>query len=367
MKIAMKTSFLSPNLSLYLDGLRIAGVIFLIVAYAQALFNIDLPLGQLRIGNEVFVFFLIASGFLNQYQAQYLGPSLRSYVIEKTSRVYSVVIICFLFCLLCDGIGKNTNPALYQSLEHHGLFKPYDAISIVSHFSFTSHIWFRNAMTGTMSSYWALSYIVMFYLYHSLTAFNAQSKNLWLIVWVLLVGPIVALYLVFWALGGATYDFVQKNKGMLSPAVAVCTYIFSLLAFVGGVVFAAPLVHAPHSLAATADANIMAYLYQLALGIIFALNILSFDALFGSDQSEAEAAPSLIRQSFRWASGGMLTIFVIYPSLLSVIRAVFAQGPNNLLLAVSGIIATLVIGYLLAELGERSREPYKGFVEGVLR
>ena len=65
-------------------------------------------------GKQAVDVFFVLSGFVIAYICNTREPTLRTYVISRTVRIYSVALPALILTFLIDGLGKMVRPEVYD-------------------------------------------------------------------------------------------------------------------------------------------------------------------------------------------------------------------------------------------------------------
>lgn len=212
---------ISPSLSLYFDGVRVTCAIVVMLAHAQVSGLIPkVPLLLDLAPFSVIVFFVL-SGYIIEATTQ-KQRGLRTYLIHRAARVYSVVIpavILSVSLLIFDrwahGVTNFVN-----------VFSPWWKWIVI--LSFHGEDWFRVAEVPWNGPFWSLHYEVTYYLLFGALHFSRGIRRFFIVVvLVAIAGPKIVILFPCWWLG------------VLTARNTTLTYPSQLMALFG--TFAAPL------------------------------------------------------------------------------------------------------------------------------
>lgn len=183
---------LTPQLSAYLDFLRFAAALSVMIGHMD---RDGLGTGWLYIGNfshEAVVTFFVLSGFIIYSTSKNRGGL--KFAVARISRVYSVAFPAVIFSFAVA--------AIFPNLADYFAYKPLTAWNITSSLLFLNASWNNAADVSLNNPYWSLCYEVWYYAIFGV-AFFVRSHWRWAAVCVLalIAGPAVLILFPVWLLG----------------------------------------------------------------------------------------------------------------------------------------------------------------------
>jgi hypothetical protein len=351
------------NLSVYLNLLRIVAILGVVLISARDFLHLPLFGTGPLFGNEAAMVLFVISGFLTQYHFKEHKPDRRAFVISRASRIYAAAFVSLIICFGLDFLGHAAKAPYYAELARSGLYSPVSLLGFMQYLTFTHEAWIFHTQMGTMTTYWALGYIVMFYVFFGFTAFRRRRFPLLAVLWFFLVGAPLALYLAVWFIGVETYNFMKKHRQALGPDMALYLFVFSFILFFACVIFVGPGIASPLQQPASPLAILMGYLYHLAIALLVALNLICFERLF-----RYMAVPSIEAEAtVQWLAGANITLYLVHPTLMATMAAFYPKLTKDPVLGVLAVIVTLMLCLLIAEIGERRRKNYTNFFRKLFR
>src|SRR5471030_124194 len=150
---------MNKSTSLYLDLLRIFAAFVVFFGHANfGWFSNNLFPGDL--GHKFVTIFFVLSGYLIAFTVDKKNKGLKRYLIDRFSRLYSVVIPALVFTYLIDFIGKHFNPGFYLPL-----ISPNNQIErFILNATFLQQIWGLSTMPSSNSPFWSISYEFWYYM-----------------------------------------------------------------------------------------------------------------------------------------------------------------------------------------------------------
>lgn len=206
-----------PGLSLYLELLR------LLAASEVVLFHINgfAMLGGHRtwwnaFGHEAVVIFFVLSGFVIAFAAQTREKTPRAFMTSRLTRIYSVAVPCLLATVVFDRMGQFLLPQLYDGLITDGSA----LVRLVLGSLFLNESWTVSAQMFSNTPYWSIAYEFWYYMiFAGLFYFRGWARIGWTGLACLIAGYKILLLFPIWALGWATYNWVQKHRVSAGPGL----------------------------------------------------------------------------------------------------------------------------------------------------
>src|SRR5215217_3099104 len=340
---------LSEPLSVYLDLLRIGAALAVFAGHFEKAFALELgPLGDHP--SEAVAVFFVLSGLLIANAADRPDLDWRRFASARLARLYSVVLVVVPFGLALDWLGAMANPAHYASLP---FVTPPDLVRILT---FANELWFSHVVPGSNEPYWSLGFEAPYYLLFGLALFLRGPLRLASpILWLLLVGPKIALYAPLWLLGVGTYHVLKSGlfAGRVPLPLAWLLLAASATAYI---ILRYPLFHsAPGMFRFDAWGSILeSALYFHLIGLTVALSIVAVSRI----GPVASIGPKLI-PAIRYAAGATFTLYLCHQPLLHFLLTLYPAAQGSLPLALASAAFVLVTTLALAELGERRKVTFR--------
>ena len=200
--------------SLYLDGVRFLAAVAVLLDHLTSFPFTGIHDGPrhgiLLIGNygtsAVTVFFVL-SGFVIAYVTTQRETDLRSFVVSRASRLYSVVIPALVLTFLFDSAGQALRPEFYawpKILGHGPTLAGYLSSCLFLNEYHVFH--FGGIAPGSNGPFWSLSFEATYYAGAALLLFTSRT---WAIPLTLLLlfcaGPTIAVLAPVWIMGFAAF------------------------------------------------------------------------------------------------------------------------------------------------------------------
>lgn len=192
---------MNPVLSIWLDASRILAAFAVFLGHAVGLGVAPAAMGSQwhRSADDAVTAFFIISGFVIAHTTQQRADQgLRSYVVARASRLYSVALPAIFFAFVVDHIGMSIDPSPYVPEWQY----PRPWLYIPLHLAFMGETWLGAFQPFTMAPYWSLSYEAWYYAFFGLIFF-LRGWQRWVFggVVFLIMGPRIWLLMPVWFLG----------------------------------------------------------------------------------------------------------------------------------------------------------------------
>ena len=279
---------------------------------------------ELNLGSDAVVVFFVLSGLVIAFAAEKKDRSGGTFVFNRATRLYSVVLPALLLTLVLDRAGALLWPEAYAGWWYNPLPLP---AYFLSGLSFSNEWGFLGMRLGTNGPFWSLSYEVAYYaLFAAAFYLRGTARVLVLLCLVLLVGFRPLMLLPAWLLGVAVWKTVSTPRFRM-PAVLAWIFALGPVALYGlalGTDVPAAL------LAATAEGSGLTetqvkllfrfsdeFLWNTLLAGLVAVNFVGVAAL-----SKAEKVPRVsekVRRFLVWGAGGSFSLYLVHYPLLQFV------------------------------------------------
>jgi peptidoglycan/LPS O-acetylase OafA/YrhL len=341
------------GLSLYLDLLRLAAAVVVLLGHAGEVFRMPLPAIVGHSAKEGVVIFFVLSGFVISYVTSSKETDWRQYASARAMRMYSVAPLAILVMLAVDAMGVYLNRGWYaaHSLNSLGFFNAdWSIFSLLRYLTFTNELWFSHVVVGSGAPYWSLGFEVPYYIFFALLFFTRGPLRIALcLAWAAIFGPKILAFLPLWMIGVFAFRLVKRDYQLGALAA------WGLFALTGAGALAWRLALGIHARPifewGTPTELAINFVYCMGLGLLMAGNIAAFSAA----TREGRAWPQWAERPIRWFAGASFTIYIMHLPFLALFAAAFPAVEGSLgagFLALGGVIAIML---LLAELGERRK------------
>jgi peptidoglycan/LPS O-acetylase OafA/YrhL len=355
----------NPIFSTYLDLVRFLSALLVFLhhfAFPQLTGGRYESIGEF--GEDAVMIFFVLSGYVIAY-VQHREREVRTYVVNRLSRLYSVAIPALLLTLVADAIGRQADPAIYDGIStNHSILK-----TIVS-VTFINQLWSADIRYFTNGPYWSISYEFWYYMFFACLAFTAGRIRVFLIsAWVIIVGPPILLLLPVWLMGVAAFKTTQRR--VLRLPVAFAMFVIPLPVY-----FLYRFTNVGDQLTAMTDVWVLAwtndiyflhkarfFLHDYIVGTLVAIQFVGAHSFFTHKQTNIPKIESFIRN----ASNHTFSLYLYHVPLLFCLAAWSPWAVGH-----AGHDAVLVLGtaigvYALAPFTEARKETWREAIRGLLR
>ena len=343
---------LNDSASLMLDIVRFsAAMVVFCYHFAQ-------PISQTGVrswgaaGEYAVPVFFVLSGFVIRFVTLSREHSLKEYLIDRASRIYSVTIPAVVLTLVCYLLCLAINRELYNSLW--GNVSNHVPIRVLVNLLFLSQAWGHGFTLLIDSPFWSLGYEIPYYVIYGLIFYlRGVRRVIAVVIWLLLFGPQVAILLSIWWLGCWIYDFYIWIRGrFLANMLRIAALLW---AAVGGALWVAGrpgILWFPFSLVGTARTIELGGALHLPIGNIntrfLAVGVISgvlmFLGLLLSDWVNIPREHWLMLRVRRIADGTFSIYLLHYPLFaLAIVSGTFSRDvPGRNIAVAAGICAFLI-------------------------
>ncbi len=248
---------LSQSRSAFFDLIRWSAALIVIVvhthSYAQSAGKQDLRdfpcytyVSQL--GHQAVTAFFVLSGYVVAFAtARHRGNgrySFRDYVLDRWSRIYSVLPVAIVLTIVLDALGSK-----YSTVYHNASIIPQDRqfLRIAVNFLSAQGLQGYRVQLGSNPALWSVGYEFVFYLlfgiaYFRKDLFRHRAAALFVIgACVLVIGLKMSSYFLIWSQGVVSYFIAQRSRLSMSWLTALLFFPAFLLADRATQLLAAPI------------------------------------------------------------------------------------------------------------------------------
>lgn len=224
---AKNDSFISDELSVYLDAVRFLAALAVLVGHLDrdGMYASWLLIGDFS--HAAVVVFFVLSGLVISQSAFNREGDWRSYAVARFARIQSVVLPAVVLSFAVK--------AWAAWLDPHGLAAEFTDVdlrigNLLGTLFFLNESWGLGTALPWNVPYWSLCYEVWYYVIFGLTMFApASSRWLWVIMAALFAGPAILLLFPIWLLGSW---LAKHGAGLIrGPMTSFLLWFASLLLF----------------------------------------------------------------------------------------------------------------------------------------
>jgi len=345
---------MNKSTSLYLDFLRVIAAFGVLLVHASLpWFSNDLFL-RTELGHRLVMVFFVLSGYLIAFTVDKKNKDGQTYLVDRFSRLYSVVLPALIFTYAADFIGKQIDPVFYSQMTYGG----HQALKFLTNLTYLQQIWTLCATPSTNGPFWSISYEFWYYMvFWVLCYFKGYKRAAGVLLVALIIGPKILVLLPVWLLGVLTY----KASGRLTINSKLAGIIFFItlavilwLTSFKDVAFLQqrfPYGKAPLYFSSQ-------FLFDWVYGICIALNIYSF-----TNTSLLDKAPVVIEKAIRHLSSITFSLYLFHIPILCLVSRIVPYNKASYLQVTLVLIGVIVLVNMLSAITEKQRRHFKKFFE----
>jgi peptidoglycan/LPS O-acetylase OafA/YrhL len=356
-----KPQALTRNGSAFLDCLRFGTAMVVFLGHITFMHGPEM-LGHLA--HIAVCLFFVLSGFVIRMVVKTRETTRREFLIDRASRIYSVVLPALAITVVCEALAKSIDPSLILGYRWSQV-----PLQLVLNSTFMAENWGWDVYPMNNSPFWSLSFECVYYLLFALLYSGFRRKKLWqsketlLAVLLMIVsGPAIVLLFPTWLAGALLYDVYQwlgrKAYGFklasLLLALSAGVLVWSRHAvkeFLVGTslshrvewlqnVFLFDLHVSPANAAKTVP-----WLARFSPSFFLAATIafvVILWVLLTLDRFVPELSPQLTRL-LRWVADSTFALYLLHSPLLFLLKAIFHSRPPEPLLWVCSVVLVCIL------------------------
>lgn len=341
---------MNKTTSFYLDLLRVIAAFGVVFVHANLpWFSNGLFLRE-QMGHKLVMVFFVLSGYLIAFTVSQKNKGSRQYLVDRFSRLYSVVLPALVFTFLIDFIGKHLNPQYYLSQ----IAPDHQFLRFLLNASFLQQIWGLCTKPSSNGPFWSISYEFWYYiLFWVFSYFDGVKRIIGLVFICLLVGVKILLLWPVWIFGVVAYNYSAKftlsgKKAMFLfittlIAILILSFVWEFSVFENKFVFgAAPLYFSSR------------FVFDWVYGALIAINIFSLNVI-----SKNFAAPEFLNRVVKYLSSITFSLYLFHLPILIFIGAVIPYNKSSYVQILPLLAGVVVIVALLSLITERQRARWK--------
>ncbi len=346
---------MNKSTSLYLDFLRIFAAFGVFIGHANfPWFSNNLFPGDL--GHKFVTIFFVLSGYLIAFTVDKKNKGPQKYLIDRLSRLYSVVLPALIFTYLIDFIGKHLHSNFYSTL-----ISPNNQwLRFALNATFLQQIWGLSTMPSTNSPFWSISYEFWYYMLFAVFVYvEGVKKYLMMLLIGLLIGIKIVLLLPVWAMGVLIYRF--SNRFIIKNLLAVILFVFTTILILGMTFFwNAPFSFHQFPFGKPPLFFSARFIFEWVYGAIVGFNIFCFNSI-----RVLYVLPSWISKTIRYLSSITFTLYLFHLPILIFLASILHYDKSSYIPTIAILVFVVFIIILLAIISEKQRNHYKVFFERV--
>ena len=212
------TRILGRNSSVLLDIIRFSAALAVVVSHLPMF--IETTRIPPWLGNEAVCVFFVLSGLVIRFVTETRVSTLKAYLIDRASRIYSVVIPALLFTFAAEGLARYVSPSGYSHFVSTSAWS-HIGMQLFSNLTFTMGFWSFGKSPLSNGVFWSLPFEVAYYCLYGLLRYTKSARFYLIPVGLVLVGPSIAGLFPIWLMGAFLFDcYASMRYGKSSVKIA---------------------------------------------------------------------------------------------------------------------------------------------------
>jgi peptidoglycan/LPS O-acetylase OafA/YrhL len=338
---------LSQSGSMFLDCLRFGTAMVVFLGHLTRFFPSAADFG--RFTHIAVSIFFVLSGFVIRMIVRTRVGTMRDFLIDRASRIYSVLAPALVLTLLFEGLARLASPAAYAKASDHFLWT-HVPLQFLTNLTFTAQSWGYETNPLSNSPFWSLSFECVYYILFALLFFGRHRLSMWLLALLVtaLAGPAILLLFPTWLIGCVLYDtyiWLDRKPNAVPLSSSLLVVVFGLM-FVfrhalGRLLIATDEPHRTAWLSSVLHPSI-AHRFADSAGTVPWLSRFSFSfyvasivvfivmlwALLTIDRF-APNVPEAVAGKLRWVAEGTFSLYLLHLPILILLSALTAGAPTH--------------------------------------
>lgn len=339
-------------MSVYLDFIRVIATMA-VLFHHLSLYNHDTFPFLLEFGHTAVITFFVLSGYVIAYVATEREKVFSIYLTHRLSRMYSVLVIAWILTALLDTIGPNINPDVYTDMVSTDLL----FVRLFSHLFFLQESWFVSIHFFGNAPLWSIGYEFSYYLLFGLIAlYQGKYKKTLIAIVSLIVGPVILIYGLIWAIGVLVYK-LHQIKYTPSPLLSSIIFPISLI-----IIVLTPQWTEAINFGYTPNQKleITTLVRDVIFSIVIAINIYTFQY--------TRYSFSAVKPIIRFFANISFSLYVFHFPLMLFSASVLLKyfDISNEMQFILQTLIIMVCVYLLSFISERKKRAYFKFFQSII-
>lgn len=347
---------MNKSTSLYLDFLRVIAAFGVVLVHANQIWFSNGLFLKPEYGHKLVMVFFVLSGYLIAFTVDKKNKGAKRYLIDRVSRLYSVVIPALILTFVLDSVGEKFNAAFYLDKVNPG----NQWMRFLLNATFLQQIWGLCTRPSTNTPFWSIGYEFWYYmLFWVFCYFSGIKRAIGIIIVCLIIGLKILLLFPVWIFGVLAYRY--SHKLIVSTKAAALLFVLTLaviftLNYYGEDVFAfkqfvfgkAPLYFSSN------------FIFDWIYGLLIAVNLFSVSYL-----SVAVKVPQFVEKAIRYLSSVTFSLYLYHGPMLIFSAAIFTYNKSSYLQTLSIIAGLLAVVAILSQITEKQRNVWKKLLESL--
>jgi len=336
--------------SAYLDFLRVIAAFGVVLVHANlSWFSNGLFLPE-QLGHKLVMIFFVLSGYLIAFTVHEKNKGAKRYLVDRLSRLYSVVLPALVFTYVLDSIGKYFHPGFYiiQLAPDHQI------IRFFLNATFLSQIWGLSTKPSSNGPFWSISYEFWYYmLFWAYCYLKGKKRYIGLIIICLITGIKILILFPVWVFGVIAYRLSVKFR--VAPKFGLMLFVISLVLIVvltflwDFSVFSKVFVFGRPPLFFSSR-----FVFDWIYGFVIAINLFAVSHL-----RQKVVIPALVINSIKNLSAMTFSLYLYHLPLLIFIAAFIDFNKSSYIQIIPLLVAVILIVNILSKITENQRDKIK--------
>ena len=340
--------------SLYLDVLRFSAAMVVFFSHVASQDLTDGFLWQFKAYSQTAVMiFFVMSGYVIGFVTHEKEKHITDFAVARVSRLWSIIIPALLLTAICDYIGLQFNPAIYNESAW-----PYpegsQALHYLLSFFLIQNLWDMNLNPGINGPFWSLTYEWMYYIIFGLFYFF-KSKFKWLFISLifLISGPTIVLLFPIWLLGYALFKLELANKTKVEHSYTKA--LISLVAILLIILIGPDVRGITTSVTWMSRTGLLGDYFDAIMFVIH---------LYFSPHIIKLIKPVLFKYErlIRWSASLTFAMYLFHRPIIQLIAAIYDGEQSNLFYHIMMIVITFVVVATIGRWCELKKTTLKNFL-----
>lgn len=346
------------SFSIYLELARIVATLIVFMAHGLIFYH---PLAELnetaKFGRDGVIIFFVLSGFVITWCANEREKSVRTFIVNRASRIYSVALPGIVIGFIA-GIAAAVHAHQDMPYQLHKLW-----LYLPLYVTFTGNFWHLSETPPGNFPYWSLNYEVWYYVIFG-TFYFVRRWFRWPAVFGLLflVGPQIIELLPLWLLGSGLY-YARHGIKLRAPLARAGIILSCCLYFVIKLYAIDNRIDDYNSalwrfLFNASEGFPPQLLGDYALGLLVAIN---FICALNARITFTPDAEHLIKRSASYS----FSFYLFHIPIFSILR-LFLSENRIFMIYLMVLLFTSAIVIVLARFTEHKKSAYRALFQGLI-
>jgi len=348
---------MNKSTSIYLDFLRVIAAFGVLLVHANfPWFSNHLFFSDRGLGNKFVMVFFVLSGYLIAFTVKEKNKGSQKYLVDRLSRLYSVILPALLLTFIFDSVGTHFNPEFYLDK----MKSDHQAFRYLMNIANLSQIWGFCTYPSTNGPFWSLSYEFWYYMiFWAWVYLEGRKRILGLIIIFCIIGVKILLLFPVWIFGAVAY-YMSKRKTFIAKFSVFLFFATLILIFILTFIwdfsfFSDKFIYGEQPLYFSS-----CFIFDWIYGALIAFNIFCF-----SYMPVLIKMPTIIEKSVKYLSSITFSLYLYHIPMLVLIAALVSYNKNSYFQIVLILFGLIFVVSLLSGITEKRRGYFKALIEKV--